>query len=537
MTNWIFAIALGLIHALSFYFGVLPAWSHALIQMLSFAALCYMVLRAASIKHAFIYAYSFGVASFCASLYWLYISMHEHGQMPSIMAALAVLLFSLYLALYYGLAAVISAYFWRHYRAHLEVGPEQHNLLKINHLSPFVWAASITLAELARGYIFTGFPWNAIAYSYVDTVYSAWAPIGGMYSVVFVVSFSSALIALAIHHTQRLRKASYAMQFVAVWVLSWGLGLIQWWQPHGDQLSLRLIQSNIPMELKFNPERDLERLYEQFLLAQLPASDPARPPVATIFPETTIPIFQHQISSQVWSDIIGISSKTNSVFLIGAPLYLRSGNDNVRMTNGVIKINGFTEPQQIISGQGLTHYNKRHLVPFGEYVPLGFNWFVDLMKIPLGSFDKGGNKQRLMTIDDQVLAPNICYEDLFGEELLPQLFPRPGEELGATILFNISNLAWFGDTIALKQHLAISRMRSLETARPMVRSTNTGSTAAIDADGNVISVLPTQQAGFLDVNVQGTQGYTWYAYLGNLPIFILALVILGLSWFLRPIKP
>ena len=158
------------------------------------------------------------------------------------------------------------------------------------------------------------------------------------------------------------------------------------------------------------------------------------------------------------------------------------------------------------------------------------------MQVPLGSFDRGQDNQQLMKIEDQYFAPNICYEDLFGEELLAQLFPRHNNDTGASILFNISNLAWFGDTIALKQHLEISRMRALETARPMIRSTNTGSTAVINADGKVTAVLPTMQAGFLDVYVQGTQGLTWYAYVSNLPIFIFSLVILGLSWFRRPSK-
>ena len=540
MINWIVALALGLIHSLSFYNGVLPAWSHAPIQMLSFAALFILVLRARAPKQAFFTAYLFGISSFCSSLYWIYISMHVYGQMPAIMAALAVFLFALYLALYYGLAALLSAKFLQHYRAPNSAAAKAPTLGRFSikqysyGLIPFIWAASVTLAELARGYIFTGFPWNAIAYSYVDTPYSAWAPIGGMYSVVFVVSLSSALLALILHYKSSVLKIRYAIQFVFVLLLSWGLGFIQWWQPHGEPMSVRLIQSNIPMDQKFDMQLGLDRLYEQFVLAQSPASDPAHPPVVTIFPETMIPVFQHQLNNQVWSDIIGMSSKANSTFLIGVPLYLAVDNTNFRMTNSVIAVDSFTDIHQIITGQDLSFYNKRHLVPFGEFIPFGFKWFVNMMQIPLGNFDKGHDNQQLIKIDEQYFAPNICYEDLFGEELLPQLFARNNNGFGANILFNISNLAWFGNTIALTQHLEISRMRSLETARPMIRSTNTGSTAVIDADGQVVAALPSGQAGFLDAYVQGTQGLTWYAYVANVPIFILALIILGLSWFRRP---
>ncbi|SUA52765.1 Apolipoprotein N-acyltransferase [Oligella ureolytica] len=545
MINRIAALVLGLLHALSFYHGALPAWAHAPIQMLTFAALFILVLRAQSAKQAFLNAYLFGIASFCSSLYWLYISMHVHGHMHAVMAAIAVFLFSLYLALYYGLAALITAKFLQHLRRSDHHSSDDTYTTQFSRLSskqyrywlaPFIWAASMTLAELARGYVFTGFPWNAIAYAYVDTIYSAWAPIGGMYAVVFVVSLSSALLALLAFHTSRLFRVRYAIQFVCTVLLSWGLGFIQWWQPYGDPISVRLIQSNIPMSQKFDMQQGLERLYEQFLLAQLPASDPARPPAVIIFPETTIPVFQHQLSNQTWLDIIGMSTKTNATFLIGAPLYLPNNDASFRMTNSVIAINNFTELHEIINGQNLAIYNKRHLVPFGEFIPFGFQWFVDMMQVPLGSFDRGQNNQQLMKIEDQYFAPNICYEDLFGEELLAQLFPRHNNDTGASILFNISNLAWFGDTIALKQHLEISRMRALETARPMIRSTNTGSTAVINADGKVTAVLPTMQAGFLDVYVQGTQGLTWYAYVSNLPIFIFSLVILGLSWFRRPSK-
>lgn len=543
MFNWIVALALGLIHSLSFYQGALPAWSHAPIQMLSFGALFYLVLRSHSVKRAFLSAYLFGISSFCSSLYWLYISMHVYGHMPSLLAALAVFLFSLYLALYYGLAALISnrliSLFRRDNRSSDDIaaGSDSARLASETYsfwLTPFIWAASITLAELARGYIFTGFPWNAIAYSYVDTVYSAWAPIGGMYTVVFIVSLSSAFLTQIIYYQAFALKLRSTLQFISLFLISWGLGFIQWWQPHGDAISVRLIQSNIPMDQKFDPQVGLERLYEQFLLAQLPASDPARPPSVTIFPETSIPVFQHQLDSRVWSDIIGMSNKSNATFLIGTPLYLPEGNGKFRVTNSVIAVDSYTEVHEIINGQGLDIYNKRHLVPFGEYVPFGFKWFVNLMQIPLGDFDAGRENQQLLKIDDQLLAPNICYEDLFGEELLSQLFAHGNHSNGATILFNISNLAWFGNTIALNQHLQISRMRALETARPMIRATNTGTTAAIDADGKVDAILPTAQAGFLDVYVRGTQGLTYYAYVGNLPIFIFALVILGLSWFRRP---
>jgi apolipoprotein N-acyltransferase len=173
------------------------------------------------------------------------------------------------------------------------------------------------------------------------------------------------------------------------------------------------------------------------------------------------------------------------------------------------------------------HYDKHHLVPFGEFIPLGFRWFTDLMQIPLGDFTRGGAVQAPFAVKDQLVLPNVCYEDVFGEEIAKQLrdAPRP-----ATLLLNVSNLAWYGQSTAIPQHLQISRMRSLETGRPMLRSTNNGATAIIDAKGNVASSIPPYSRGTLAATVQGMAGMTPYIRLGNyLFLGLSALALIG-AW-------
>jgi apolipoprotein N-acyltransferase len=167
-------------------------------------------------------------------------------------------------------------------------------------------------------------------------------------------------------------------------------------------------------------------------------------------------------------------------------------------------------------------YDKRHLVPFGEFVPWGFRWFVQMMHIPLGDFGRGANTQRPFAVGGQRVAFNICYEDLFGEEIIDAIRGASG----ATILANVSNIGWFGRSHALPQHLQISRMRALETGRPMLRATNTGMTALIDAQGRVVAALPPHEAGLLDVQVQGTEGLTPYVRTGNLGVLVVALAAL-----------
>jgi apolipoprotein N-acyltransferase len=194
-----------------------------------------------------------------------------------------------------------------------------------------------------------------------------------------------------------------------------------------------------------------------------------------------------------------------------------SGNA-VALTNSVMLF----DRAVVVDGARPARYDKRHLVPFGEFVPWGFRWFVDLMTIPLGDFGRGSQDQPPFAVKDQRISFNICYEDVFGEELLPAL---QGDD-GATILANVSNIAWFGDSHALPQHLQIARMRTLETGRPMIRATNTGVTAAIDHDGTLQAALPSYQLGALAVTVQGRSGLTPYARTGNWTVLALATLIL-----------
>jgi apolipoprotein N-acyltransferase len=163
-------------------------------------------------------------------------------------------------------------------------------------------------------------------------------------------------------------------------------------------------------------------------------------------------------------------------------------------------------------------YAKSHLVPFGEFVPPGFGWIVAVLRIPLSDFSRGSDGQRPLRLAGQRVALNVCYEDAFGPEIIRQL-PE------ATLLANVSNVAWFGDSLAPAQHLRIARMRSIETGRTMLRATNTGVTAVIDPRGAVVGRLPSFSAGVLEASVQGYEGATPYVRAGNLPVVAAALLV------------
>ena len=169
-------------------------------------------------------------------------------------------------------------------------------------------------------------------------------------------------------------------------------------------------------------------------------------------------------------------------------------------------------------------------MPFGEFIPFGFRWFVDMMKMPLGDFRRGTLDQPAVPVRGIHVAPNICYEDLFGEEIATTLRQQATP---ANMLANVTNLAWFGDTIALDQHLQISRMRALEMRRPMLRATNTGMTAVVRPDGSVQAKLPTFEIGTLSATVQGMQGLTPYIRWGNVPALAGSALVLLLAWRAR----
>jgi apolipoprotein N-acyltransferase len=167
-------------------------------------------------------------------------------------------------------------------------------------------------------------------------------------------------------------------------------------------------------------------------------------------------------------------------------------------------------------------------VPFGEFIPWGFRWFVDLMQMPIGDQQRGDAYQPPMQLAGQRIAVNICYEDLFGSEIRAA-WRDP--ERAPTLLLNLSNLGWFDDSLALPQHLQISRLRALETGRPVLRATNTGATAIVDARGRVTASLPHLTQGVLEGEVQGRSGLTPFLRWGDWPALALAMAGLIAAFF------
>jgi len=516
-------LAGGALHALSFAPDPLPQWALSPLQLCTMAWLVTSVWRAPTGLFAARRAWFFALGHFVVGLYWLTISMHVYGYMPMPLAIVALIALSAYLALFASLAAWLVH----------QIKAVSQSSLSATLWSSFAWASAWTVTEWLRATLFTGFPWLNIGYAHVDSWFAGWSSVLGLYGMTFVTAFSAAAIAALVG--TRVRNQTSLRALVGVLAILFALsglilGQIKWTSPAGSPLVARLVQGNVDQGVKFTPDHLYKIILEHLRLAATPVPAGSPQPQVVLLPETVMAVFQHQIAPAAWQAWIDIAKAQRSTLLIGSALYdTKSG----AYTNSVIGIDGATTAQQLSNATMAQRYDKSHLVPFGEFVPFGFRWFVDLMSIPLGDFTRGTSKQKPFVIDGQRLAPNICYEDIFGEELLHAVRGTAGTQDGATILANFSNLAWFGDSWALRQHWQMSRLRAIETSRPMLRATNTGATGAIDHRGRDIARLPPNRVGVLDTTIQGQHGLTPYVRLGNGLILGLAVLILFAAWWRR----
>ena len=455
-----FALAAGALNVFAFApFGLWP------LQIVTLACLFALVLRSESWKQSALTGWAYAFGWYAAGIHWLYISMHRYGGLPGWMAAAAVGLLSLYLGVFCSIALGGATALRQRFKI-----DEAASLL-------LLFPAAFALAEWLRGWV-----------------------LGGVYGIGLIAAIAAGSLAWVPS------KKSAPTIAIALCVLGYGLQFMEWTRPHGQPISVRLLQGNVPQNLKFDPEAlgSTLMLYHDMVM-QAPADL-----IAT--PETAIPMLSTQLPPDYLPRFAAYAEQSHSHIVLGIPL----SDEPQVYANSAIGISS--------AGDGQPYrYDKHHLVPFGEFIPTGARWFVDMMHIPLGDFARGELLQAPFPVRDQRVLPNICYEDLFGEEIAAQL---ASAKEPATILLNMSNIAWFGDSVALPQHLQISQMRSLETGRPMLRATNTGMTAVVDARGRVAAMLDPFTRGVLAATVQGYDGLTPYSRFGNFPVVLLSLAAL-----------
>ena len=439
----------------------------------------------------------FGAAEFACGVHWIYISLHDMGGLESALAVLMLAMLVAIMALYSAAACVLA----------VRYAPRDSTRRALV-LFPAAW----TLLEWVRGWFLTGFPWLSLGYSQVDTPLRGYAPLVGVYSVSFCVLLSAGLLQLACARSTSLRRRLALLAVLAgLWIAGGLLSGVRWTQAAGPDVSVSLIQGDVPQDQKWEPEAFIPtlKLYHELTGAHWRSQ-------LIIWPEAAVPAYRDEVQLTYLDPLEADARKHGTDILLGVPTY-----DPVSdyYFNSVISL-----------GASDGTYDKRHLVPFGEnfeFLPQWAKSILHDLDLPYSSFTPGAADQPLLKAAGYPIGTSICYEDAFGDEIMRAL-PQ------AAFLVNVSNDGWFGDSIALPQHLEIARMRAIETGRYLLRTTNTGITAIVDDGGRVLSRAPLEKVSVLDGTLKPLKGATPLTHWGDsLAAGLSMLLLLGCVWRTR----
>jgi apolipoprotein N-acyltransferase len=443
---------------------------------------------------AFLHGGLFGLGFFGAGVSWVYISVHGYGHVPAVAAITVTLMLVVYLSLYPACLGYLLRRYWRT-QAWL--------------VTAVVFPAGWVLSEWLRGWLFSGFPWMNIGSSQIDGPLAGYAPVLGVYGTGWAAALTAGLLVALLRNRQR---AASLLAMLAVWGGGYLLEFVEWTQPHAETLRVALVQGNIPQEEKWSPENLIDTLtrYSDLTFAQT-GND------VVVWPETAIPAFLDQVDDNFIPYLEARLGETGTSLLTGIPVLDRT---DWRYYNAVMSLGGKR-----------ALYYKQHLVPYGEYLPLRwlFGNTLDALAVPNADFSSGPESHGLLQAAGYAVGASICFEVVFGQQIIRDL-PE------AALLVNVSNDAWFGDSLAPHQHLEMARMRALETGRPMLRATNTGISAIIDYRGRVVAHGPQFRQTVIDGSIVPRQGATPYVRFGNAPVVVLCLLCLLLPWVYARLK-
>lgn len=466
-------------------------------------ALLFWLWRGATPGDAFRMGWLYGLGLMGLGVSWLHISINQFGNMGLPLAMVITLLFVSAMALYYGLVGWLCAKFGGR--------GEWQRLL-------FCYPALWVLLEWVRGWFLSGFPWLALGYSQLETPLQGYAPLLGVYGVSWAVAVSAGLLTLLLSALMpylrgrvptggKVAVPSLILSVLGMAVLWLGgdrAASMAWTQVAGKPVKVSLVQGNIPQEKKWQPEQ-----FGPTLNLYLELSREHMNSDLIVWPETAVPAFYHQVDANLLAPL-GRELRPLGVDLL---LGIAVRHDDGRYFNAMVSL-----------GHNKDAYYKRHLVPFGEFLPLKWllNPLIEFLSIPMSDFSAGEPSKNLLRLAGYPVGISICYEDAFGEEVIHAL-PK------AAFLINASNDAWFGDSLAPHQHLEIARMRALEAGRFLLRATNTGVSAVIDPRGGIVGVSPAFEQDVLTQDILPMRGMTPYARYGNVDVITAMLLLLGIG--------
>lgn len=476
------AVAAGL--ALPFAFA---PWGYWPLALLAPAAL-FLSWRDAAPGRAAARGFLFGFAAFITGTAWTFVSVHEFGQAPVLLAAFLTVGLAAIMAGYYALLGWLAAR-W------LPAGGASRWLVGL----PAVWTA----IEWLRGWFLSGFPWLSLGYSQTDSVLGAFAPLGGVYGLGWVCALAAGALAATLVDRLVVRALAVATLF-AIFAGAGAAGRMSWSEPAGEPLRAVMIQGAVGQDEKW-----LESALEPTRQLYLELTEPHWGADLVVWPEAAIPSLLHEEMDLI-EYLDARASAAGSELLLGI---LELDPVTRQYHNILVALGG--EPQI---------YRKRQLVPFGEYfpVPAFVRRWMRLMNLPYTDFAPGRADPPPLAVAGTLVAPTICYEDAFGSQQRV-FFP------GAELLVNVSNDAWFGATRAPHQHLQIARLRAMETGRWMLRATNNGISAVIDAQGRVTQRSEQFVPAVIEAEVTPQRGLTPWVRYGDGPLAALAVALFLLA--------
>jgi apolipoprotein N-acyltransferase len=494
-TNW-----LSLIAGLSLVLAYAPFsqwWLAIVAPAIWLAKINQLNVRMAT-KQGFI----FGLAWFSSGISWVHVSIDQFGGLPLLVSLLLMLLLCVYLALYPAVACYLSARF----------NPKRQFTLW---LFPAFWL----IAETARGALLTGFPWLSLGYSQIDGPLAAFAPVIGETGITFVMLCLSICLVNIVCARQLKRHIAL---LTLILVAAAALNQISWLQLKQRVVKTALIQGNIKQEMKWVPEQEWPTMLKYLDLTQQNFDAQL-----IIWPENAVPEIEPAAQDYL-SMVDKDASLNNTAIITGIINYNVVTKDYY---NSLIVLGNKQQHKQEkqVRQQGdyfygsSNRYYKNHLLPIGEFVPFQslLRPLAPLFNLPQSSFSRGPYVQKNLVAAGLNIAPLICFEIAFPEQLAANFTDS------TDILLTVSNDAWFGDSHGPHQHLEIARMRALEFGRPLLRSTNNGITAIVDHKGKVTGTIPQFEEAVLRADVQLVSGTTPYSYLAGVIRWLLPFLLLS----------
>ncbi|OGO91609.1 MAG: apolipoprotein N-acyltransferase [Coxiella sp. RIFCSPHIGHO2_12_FULL_42_15] len=418
---------------------------------------------------AFWRGFFFGLGEFIMGTSWIYISIHKFGNATVLLAGFITTLFILFMSSYPALQGYIFSQCFR------------HNTLWQRCL--FAFPSTWVIFEILRAYLFTGFPWLLLGYSQTRTIFNGFAPLLSVFGISLIVSMMSGALILFIDTkatTQRMIAATLILIFITVSV---PLHDAHWTHPTKRALSVALVQGNVPQSLKWDANEAFNTIQKY-----LRATQPYWNKQLILWPEAAVPILSTEATAFI-QELHHKAKQHHSALIFGIP---GTNDQQNKFYNSIMTV-----------GQGHGTYFKRHPVPFGEYIPLPsiFGAAMRYFDIPMSNLSKGPKKQPLLQAQGIKIAPFVCYEITYPNEVIPY-------SKGSQLLVTVNDDSWFGDSFAQPQQIQMAKMRAIETGRPILYVSNTGITAIIGTHGKIVRQIPENRLLVLTGEVHPTMGNT-----------------------------